>query len=277
MSCTSPLLAYRKDKGGIAILNRDIWNIYEAERYFGKENVFFVPCGKCSACRLAKRKEWAVRCAMEAKEYGDNCSFITLTYEDLSVIKGHLVKKDLQGFIKKLRNKGYKFRYFGCGEYGTLNGRPHYHIILFGYRPKDLKLFSTSETGVEMFTSKELDEVWNKGLVVFQNFSPDCASYVAGYVNKKIGENDGFLLMSKRPGLGFEYLIDHGEQFLKNEVVCDDFGNLKKVIAPRYFCFISFILCVLFLFFNFFFFFIITLTTTITIFTIIITTAITII
>lgn len=234
MSCTNPLLAFRKSDGSLEFLNRDRWSIYEAERYYGKENVFFIPCGKCSACRLAKRKEYAVRCAMEAKEYGDNCCFITLTYDEYHN-KGYLLKRDFQYFLKKLRNKGYKFRYFGCGEYGSINNRPHYHIILFGYRPKDLKVIGESETKQKLFTSEEISTLWNKGLVSVQNFEPGVASYVAGYVNKKIDDKGGFLLMSKKPGLGFNYLMKNKDKLLEDDCIHDDFGSLKKVIAPRYF------------------------------------------
>lgn len=218
----------------MTFLSRDKWSIAEAEKFFGRENVFFIPCGRCSACRLAKRKEYAVRCAMEAKDYGDNCSFITLTYDEYHN-KGYLIKRDLQYFLKKLRNKGYKFRYFGCGEYGSLNQRPHYHVILFGYRPLDLHFEANSETGQPLFSSKEVSDIWSKGLCTVQNFAPSVASYVAGYVNKKTGDHDGFLLMSKKPGLGYNYLVKNKDKLLENDVVCDDFGSIKKVIAPRYF------------------------------------------
>ena len=215
-------------------LNRDKWSIADAEKYFGKGNVFFIPCGKCAACRLAKRKEYAVRCAMEAKEYGDNCCFITLTYDN-DHLKTWLCKKDLQYFFRKLRRLGHKFRYFACGEYGSSTGRAHYHAILFGYRPSDLKHIGESETKQPLFTSKEVVDTWSKGLITVQNFSPEVASYVAGYVNKKIGDHDGFLLMSKKPGLGYKYLMEHKDKLLENDVIVDDFGSLKKCIAPRYF------------------------------------------
>lgn len=234
MACVSPLLAYRDKNGEMRFLNRDKWNIFTAEKMFGVKNVFFVPCGKCVACRLAKRKEYAVRCAMEAKEYGDNNCFITLTYDE-EHNKGYLIKRDLQYFFKKLRNKGFKFRYFACGEYGSLNNRPHYHAILFGFRPTDLKLLATSETGQPLFNSDLISEVWNKGLISVQNFAPEVASYVAGYVNKKLEVNNSFLLMSKKPGLGYKYMLDHVEQLKDDDLIVDDFGSIKKAYTPRYF------------------------------------------
>lgn len=234
MSCTNPYLAHRLADGSIKFLNRDEWSIARAEYYFGKDNVFFIPCGKCSACRLQKRKEYAVRCAMEAKSYGDQVSFITLTYDD-EHLKSYLVKRDLIYFIKKVRNKGFKVRYFGCGEYGATTKRPHYHLILFGFLPNDLKLLNKSASGQPLFTSKVVSDLWKKGFCTVQHFSPEVAGYVAGYVNKKLGLEDGFLVMSKKPGLGYQYMFDNLSKFQDFDFVCDDFGNIKKVHSPRYF------------------------------------------
>ena len=234
MSCSNPLLAWKNpDTGLLQILSRERWKIAEAEKYFGKDNVFLLPCGHCSSCLIAKRKEYAVRCAMEAKSHSYSC-FVTLTYDDAHC-PSKLIKRDLQYFIKKLRNRGHKLRYFGCGEYGGQTARPHYHIILFGYFPDDLKPFTKSPSGVMLFTSKEVSEVWSKGFVTIQDFDPYAAGYVAGYTTKKIGKDDGFLLMSKKPGLGREYMEKNAEKIQDFDFVVDDFGSIKKVKAPRYF------------------------------------------
>lgn len=42
-----------------------------------------------------------------------------------------LNKRDVQLFLKRLRNAGFHFQYFGCGEYGDLSARPHYHLLIF--------------------------------------------------------------------------------------------------------------------------------------------------
>ena len=40
-----------------------------------------VACGRCIGCRLAKSREWAVRCMHEANSHEDNC-WLTLTMSD---------------------------------------------------------------------------------------------------------------------------------------------------------------------------------------------------
>lgn len=222
----------------LKILARVTDNIAEAEKVYGKENVFLLPCGKCSSCLISKRQEWSVRCVMESKYHEDNC-FITLTYDN-DHVPLRLQKKDLQDFIHRLRDKIHQdfnvlgTKYFACGEYGD-KGRPHYHMILFGFKPQDLHYFGDSSTDNALFTSDYITKIWNKGLVTIQEFSPSTAGYVAGYVNKKMTKVDGFLMMSNRPGLGKQYMLSHLDELLKYDCAVDDFGIKKKVFLPRYF------------------------------------------
>ena len=72
-----------------------------------------------------------MRCNHEASLYSVN-SFVTLTYDDEHLPGDQcLDHRDFQLFMKRLR-KRFPSRFFMCGEYGGLNGRPHYHSILFG-------------------------------------------------------------------------------------------------------------------------------------------------
>lgn len=98
-----------------------------------------LPCGKCVECLMSYSNEWALRCVLEASLYRDNC-MLTLTYRDNPVT---LIKRDYQLFLKRLREalSPLKIRYFGCGEYGARGQRPHFHIIIFGWKPDDLDFF----------------------------------------------------------------------------------------------------------------------------------------
>lgn len=149
-----------------------------------------IPCGNCVGCKLDNANTWATRILLESKDHKTN-SFITLTYdnEHLNINKNHmtLCKKDIQDFIKRLRFHKGKLSYFACGEYGGQTHRPHAHLIVFGYRPKDLKLQKISATENPMFTSEELSKIWGKGFVCVQDVNYKTACYTARYVQKKAG------------------------------------------------------------------------------------------
>lgn len=202
----------------------------ESLRYtYGKDHVLLIPCGKCPSCIKSYRRQWAIRCEAEARLHDFSC-FITLTYDE-DHDPGHLVKDHLRSFIKALRNRGHRLRYFGCGEVSPA-GRAHYHIILFGYFPSDCKPICKSKSGFWLYKSKYIDDLWSKGLCTIQEFDNAVAGYVAGYVDKKLPDQSGFLLMSNRPGIGYGYFRKHLDDLLQS----DNFISKNGFIAslPRY-------------------------------------------
>lgn len=236
--CTSPSIAIRLGVRGsdgkyIIKLYRDSSrSLAELKKIYGPDNVLLLPCGNCAECHLAKRREWAVRCACESLSHQRNC-FVTLTYDD-EHLRG-LNREDPMKFIKSIRNSGFKVRYFGCAERGSLTFRPHYHIVLFGFMPDDLEYESDSKSGQPIYSSKFLTGLWKKGFVSVQFFDSMYAGYVAGYTSKKLGDPDSFLFMSTKPGIGFDYIKNHRDIILKYGYVFGDFGYLKKASIPRYF------------------------------------------
>lgn len=239
MSCEHPLLAVNLGKVDgkykIKILGGTEWNVRKAEERFGYDNLLLLPCGRCPGCKANHQREWAVRCTLESSYYKENC-MITLTYAEGRCPK-KLVKRDLQDFIKSMRNKGLHFRYFACGEYGQKHisldhpyGRPHYHIIMFGYWPKDAQYDFMSEAGFPVYTSKFVSSVWKNGIVAISEMSPGTAAYTAGYVDKKLGQGE-FSLMSKRPGIGERYFREHLFDIYAYDNLVGSFGIAK---VPRY-------------------------------------------
>ena len=90
---------------------------------------------------------------------------------------------DIQLFLKKLRKK-YNIRYFCAGEYGEKTARPHYHLILYGWKPTDLKsIYKKRCNGY--FTSPEMEKMWGNGQIQIAQAVPETYRYVAGYVTKK--------------------------------------------------------------------------------------------
>lgn len=116
-------------------------------------------------------------------------SYVTLTYDrDNLPENGFLSRRDTQLFMKRLRKvrPPRSVRVYGSGEYGDLNKRPHYHLLLFGVQFAGLKRYKEVKEVVH-YQSDELRELWalgNHDIVPSINF--ESASYVAGYVHKKI-------------------------------------------------------------------------------------------
>lgn len=196
-------------------------------------NGFPVPCGKCDACKCAKAREWSLRCLMEYETAG-SAVFVTLTYDDVHIPADRKVSKDdVQRFFKRFRkNLDIPVRYLVCGEYGGITHRPHYHAILFGVSLDDLhvKVQGSARSGNLQFESDLLSKSWQNGFAVVSDFSAETASYVARYNVKSVVSDEGFLLMSRRPGLGVEWLKKH-------DLNVDDsvYFKGKSYFLPRYF------------------------------------------
>lgn len=195
-----------------------------------------MPCGQCMACRTNKRRVWAHRVILESQEH-DECSFLTLTYDDDHLPDEFHHKKTGQiyaplsvspyehkQFINKLqtyapRKLGKKIRYYGVGEYGEQTQRPHFHYALFGYP-------SCPYRGASMVagkfqpclcpTCKFISDIWGKGNIFLGSLTAESANYVAGYVMKKMTRDKSeyqrnylqqrhpeFPVMSTQPGIGF--------------------------------------------------------------------------
>lgn len=146
------------------------------------------PCGTCLSCRLNDRAIWASRLVCERKAY-DSATFATLTYSDenLPTSAAH-AKRQHQLFIKRLRKVEPNVRYFSCFEYGSLYGRPHWHLILFG---RSTNLQSLRKNGHSIRTDLTIEEEWGNG----HTYSKDCTystqglnitNYVASYLLKNI-------------------------------------------------------------------------------------------
>lgn len=177
MPCYLPLEAYNAP-GGIS---------FRRDESFGTR--IQLPCGRCLGCRLARAKEWALRCHHESeiqKEDGLPSSFITLTYRDESLPKNsNLTHEHFQKFIKSYKKRtGKNCRYFMCGEYGSKNNRPHYHAILFGVHFSDRQLVQTRD-GIRVYTSELLAKCWPHGSHEIGSVTFQSAGYVARYILKK--------------------------------------------------------------------------------------------
>lgn len=91
--------------------------------------------------------------------------------------------------MKRLRKKyGNGIRVFYCGEYGSIvnSHRPHFHAILFGHDFRDKKAWKKNKRGDIVYTSEELELLWQKGFCTLGNVTFQSAAYVARYIMKKV-------------------------------------------------------------------------------------------
>lgn len=246
MSCTSPIYALRlgainpeTGKERIKVLPKRIGESYRSWcEQFGEENILQLPCGKCESCIEKRTRSWAVRCVLEAAQYGANC-FLTLTYSDPCLPKNGLCKSDLQKFIRRLRDKtGRKIRYFACGEYGEHTYRPHYHLIIFNWFPVDAKFLKVSEYGGYLFTSAFLSSLWPYGISSIGEVSFASCGYVARYCQKKLAKGNDtkeFCLMSRKPGIGEAFARQHLQDIYDTDKIYVKNGRSASTTPSRYY------------------------------------------
>lgn len=196
-----------------------------------------VPCGKCNFCLETKRSDWTFRILQEVK-IAESAYFLTLTYDDVNIPRSSadlpsLCKRDVQLFHKRLRKLNEKsgamaIRYYTVGEYGTRTLRPHYHSIMFNLAP---------------LAVKKLLDVWSLGFVHVGEVNIASIHYVTKYVINKVGKYQGreppFAFMSRRPGLGANYISSHRRwhrQQLKNFTkVHGVLGRLPRFYKDKFF------------------------------------------
>lgn len=217
MACTKPkcmLVA----KGQKAMFAGDCFGERPGSRHVinGIERtLIYAPCGRCIACRRDRRMDYTVLQCLEASLHEDNW-FITLTYDDAKVdwdVRS-LLPKQLSDFNELMRKyckyHGEQYRFFGCGEYGDLHRRPHYHVSVFGVSAKLLGLEDAEgvilsrrsgltngklrrvgnceldENGHPFWQSPVIADRWPFGNHKIYRANKDTFQYVAGYVTKKL-------------------------------------------------------------------------------------------
>ena len=244
MPCFHPITAYHKIGGGIT------WTYRESNGI-----KLTVSCKQCTGCRQEYARQWAMRIIHEASLHTNNI-FITLTYNNENLPKHNtLVKKHFTDFMKRLRfekgsNEKNPIRFFHCGEYGEKFGRPHYHAILFNTNFNDRKPIPGQKN---LTSSEQLKRLWGKGHVSIGDLTFQSASYVAGYVQKKIngkkkdehyqivdpetGQYFGqlqqeYATMSRRPGIAGLWFAKHKKDVYPSDNI---HINGKEMRPPKYY------------------------------------------
>lgn len=229
-----------------------------------------VPCGKCIGCRLDYSRRWADRMMLELQT-SKKALFVTLTYdedhvhgaadEDTGEFLGlTLSKRDCQLFMKMVRKKfpDVKVRFYASGEYGENTHRPHLHLIIFGIGIQDFPdkvLRGKNELGQLYYQVKEIDDCWHefdgkrdlglRGFTCCSDVSYNTMAYVSRYVMKKVKQDQldaheigvlpEFSLMSRRPGIGLPYLLEHPDCLELTKISLGTKDGSKSVYIPQYY------------------------------------------
>lgn len=226
-----------------------------------------IPCQKCESCRLDYSKEWMQRCMLEQKMWSYN-EMLTLTYDEQNVPKtkgcdlktGEVVvvntlkKKDVEKFLKDLRRywKHHydedNIRFYMCGEYGELHGRPHYHLLMFNFNVRDKEYYKKSQKGFDMYHSKIIERIWGKGHIELNEITPETCAYVARYVLKKqkgtgaksYYETKGIVPEytngSRKPGIGAKYFEENMDKiYMYDKILLTNSNGVQEVKPCMYY------------------------------------------
>lgn len=241
MPCFHPIVCWKPSEGG-AILFSEKKNCREIK----------IPCGQCIGCRVDRGQAWAIRIMHERKMHPASC-FLTLTYSD-EHCPTSLNYVDFQKFIRALRKKlDAPIRFYMCGEYGGLTGRPHYHAAIFNTDFGFDRVRVNSVHGRNpLYKSKVLESAWPFGFHAIGDLTMQSARYVASYcVKKVVGERAAehykavdirtgeiidrmpeFSRMSLKPGIGWSYFQKYGQDIMNwDSVVIDG----KEQYVPAYY------------------------------------------
>lgn len=193
-----------------------------------------VPCGKCIPCLVSKRADWTFRLEQEYK-VSSNALFVTLTY-DVKHCPASLDKRHLQLYFKKLRKQDQKengqtrIRYYAVGEYGTIGGRPHYHILLFNVSEQLARACWRDVKGKPI------------GIVHIGKVTAASVAYVTKYMIQTDKDDPRwntlqrpFALMSRAYGIGAHYLSDNMVNWHRNDDKNYAIRDGQKVRLPRFY------------------------------------------
>lgn len=212
-----------------------------------------VPCGKCIECLKDRQNSWIYRLFLEDCT-SQHSLFVTLTYDQRSlplvlsngyhIRYGDYIKSksicdceltlepdDFTKYMKRLRKScGFRSadsRYFMCGEYGSDNGHPHYHMLFF-YDNKSPE-----------FVEQYIEKCWPFGFVTIEPVIFNRIAYVTKYITEDSdftpscdGQHPYYNRQSH--GIGLRGYLDEKRfygDFYKTAIL----PNGKVIQTPRYF------------------------------------------
>ena len=143
-------------------------------------------CGRCPACRKERSNSWFVRSYFEFLGNERQAFFASLDFNDLWLPRYQGIpcfdSERMSSFLKVLRQRIGKFRYFYATDYGGFLKRPHYHIMIIPDKFID-----------EVSFFSDLDKAWKYGshtrIDVIRSVNGNklkAIQYICGYATKDV-------------------------------------------------------------------------------------------
>ena len=203
-----------------------------------------VPCRNCWQCHKNKVNDYVGRCIAE-QQISKQVLAVTLTYAGDETNTATLVYDDIQRFMKRLKKvyktkDGNEVRFIVAGEYGSRNGRPHWHICLFfkGDSPEVVQFPDDLDAQENMkvifprpwFEERGKTDLWaqiqwhpwssydNNGFVYFQPTDYHGFQYIMKYQLKDTTQklSVSHFGSSKQPPLGHDYFMALAQWYVDN-------------------------------------------------------------
>ena len=141
--------------------------------------------------------------------------------------------------LRKLRPVT-RLSYLVTGEYGPTTKRPHWHILIFGYSPKTKTPLRKNPNGDTLYSSPEIDKIWQSGSHDFGEVTLMSANYVARYALKKLDhgqdqEHDFHPVhhTGSKNALGKRWIQKYWQQTFSHGYVLSP--DNKRLPIPRYY------------------------------------------
>lgn len=186
--------------------------IYEySQRVFGMfyppDFYLDVPCGYCHSCKKREMNDYKIRLLYECRrplDPGRINLFVTLTFDDVHLAKfASDTNRAVRLFLDRMRKRyGKQVRHWFIGEFGSLQGRPHYHGILFNCPLR----IGNSVYGRHPGQNLELENVWSYGFVFAGYVNDSTAGYITKYLTKDLNGKKVRPRVISSFGIGDNYL-----------------------------------------------------------------------
>ena len=237
MACERPRrIVNRRYKG---MTRREI---YEYSRlYFGTvwppDYTVDVPCGFCHSCKKREMNDYRIRLLYECRrplDPGRVNLFVTLTFNEQFLSKfADDPNRAVRLFLDRMRKRyGKQVRHWFIGEFGTLNGRPHYHGILFNCPIQ----IGNSAYGRHPGQNLELENVWSYGFVFTGYVTDSTIGYITKYLTKDLNGQRVRPRVISSLGIGDNYLSTPEAQLHKYKGYNPFITNGSFIYAlPRYY------------------------------------------